>query len=281
MRDLTQFVFLAPTADGRRVAEGTAQIAAALRQMDGTASELTDILNARGGSFDADEIMRTAPAEVPRKPKTTYTAPAATSSRGSPRPSVRAQPKAAASAQPPLLAELRGMRLMALQRRAVDEGVDSDKVDDAMESDDPKATLISLLVEASSGGGQEREDTQLRAELEGMRLMDLYRRASNDSALDADKVEQAMEDDDPKATLIALLTQQSSTSRAVEGALERAAAAKAEALQALRAELSGMRLMALQRRAVAEGVDADEVDDAMESADPKASLVALVLRHAA
>ena len=90
-----------------------------------------------------------------------------------------------------------------------------------------------------------------------------------------------MEDDDPKATLIALLTQQSSTSRAVEGALERAAAAKAEALQALRAELSGMRLMALQRRAVAEGVDADEVDDAMESADPKASLVALVLRHAA
>merc|ERR1711969_65785 len=114
-----------------------------------------------------------------------------------------------------------------------------------------------------------------------MRLMDLYRRASSDSALDADKVEQAMEDDDPKATLIALLTQQSSTSRAVEGALERAAAAKAEALQALRAELSGMRLMALQRRAVAEGVDADEVDDAMESGDPKASLVALVLRHAA
>jgi len=159
-------VFLAPTADGRRVAEGNAQIAAALRQMDGTASELTDILNARGGSFDADEIMRTAPAEVPRKPKTTYTAPAAaTSSRGSPKPSVRAQPKATlAAAQPPLLAELRGMRLMALQRRAVDEGVDSNKVDDAMESDDPKATLISLLVEASSGG-QEREDTQLRAEL--------------------------------------------------------------------------------------------------------------------
>ncbi len=42
-----------------------------------------------------------------------------------------------------------------------------------------------------------------------------------------------------------------------------------------------MRLMALQRRAVAEGVDADEVDDAMESGDPKASLVALVLGHAA
>eukprot|EP01045_Picozoa_sp_COSAG04_P034410 COSAG04_NODE_7517_length_1115_cov_1.893701_1_plen_126_part_00 len=68
--------------------------------------------------------------------------------------------------------------------------------------------------------------------------------------------------------------------QAVEGALDRAAAAKAEAL--LRAELAGMRLMALQRRAVAEGVqmvDADEVD---ESGDPtKASLVALVLRHAA
>ena len=61
MRDLTQFVFLAPTADGRRVAEGTAQVAAVLRQMDGTASELTDILNARGGSFDADEIISGGP----------------------------------------------------------------------------------------------------------------------------------------------------------------------------------------------------------------------------
>ena len=83
-----------------------------------------------------------------------------------------------------------------------------------------------------------------------------------------------MEDDGPKAALIDLLTQQSSTPQAVEGALHRAA--KAEAL--LRAELVGMRLVALQRRAVravAEGVDADEVD---ESGDPtKASLVALVL----
>jgi len=65
-----------------------------------------------------------------------------------------------------------------------------------------------------------------------MRLMDLYRRASSDSALDADKVEQAMEDDDPKATLIALLTQQSSTPQAVEGALARAAAAKGTKAQA-------------------------------------------------
>ena len=42
---------------------------------------------------------------------------------------------------------------------------DADEVDDAMESDDPRATLISLLVEASSGGGRQDEGTQLRAEL--------------------------------------------------------------------------------------------------------------------
>ena len=68
-------------------------------------------------------------------------------------------PNAAAAAAQPLLAELRGMRMTALQRRAVDEGLTSDQIDDAMESDDPKAALISLLVDASAGS--QGKDTQL------------------------------------------------------------------------------------------------------------------------
>ena len=70
-------------------------------------------------------------------------------------------PNAAAAAAQPLLAELRGMRMTALQRRAVDEGLTSDQIDDAMESDDPKAALISLLVGASAGS--QGKGTQLRA----------------------------------------------------------------------------------------------------------------------
>ena len=52
-----------------------------------------------------------------------------------------------------LWSELAGMRLMALQKRAVSEGVDANTVDDAMDGDDPKAALISLIVEAVSSRG--------------------------------------------------------------------------------------------------------------------------------
>ena len=53
------------------------------------------------------------------------------------------------------------MRLMALHKRAVAEGVDESAVEDAvedaveaaMESGDPKATLIDLILEASSSRG--------------------------------------------------------------------------------------------------------------------------------
>ena len=51
----------------------------------------------------------------------------------------------------------------------------------------------------------------------------------------------------------------------------------AEAAEELRAELLGMRLMALQRRAAAEDVSDEAVEDAMDGEDPKAALVALVL----
>ena len=56
-----------------------------------------------------------------------------------------------------LRSELESMRLMALHRRAVAEGVDESAVEDtveaAMESGDPKATLIDLILEASSSRG--------------------------------------------------------------------------------------------------------------------------------
>ena len=56
-----------------------------------------------------------------------------------------------------LRSELEPMRLMALHKRAVAEGVDESAVEDAveaaMESGDPKATLIDLILEASSSRG--------------------------------------------------------------------------------------------------------------------------------
>ena len=52
-----------------------------------------------------------------------------------------------------LRSELDAMRLGALQKRAASEGVSADAVDDAMDGDDPKASLIALIVELASNRG--------------------------------------------------------------------------------------------------------------------------------
>ena len=69
-----------------------------------------------------------------------------------------------AEAKPPALAalrtedsvvrELEGMRVTALQKHAENERVEQGKIDTAMDSDQPKAQLISLLL-AQRGSGME------------------------------------------------------------------------------------------------------------------------------
>ena len=46
---------------------------------------------------------------------------------------------------------------------------------------------------------------------------------------------------------------------------------------ALRAELASLRMQVLQKRAVAEGVDADAVEDALDEDNPKAALIGLIV----
>ena len=56
------------------------------------------------------------------------------------------------------------MRLTALQKRAVSEGVSAHAVEGAMDGDDPKAALIALIVElASSRGPSDRLLSALQA----------------------------------------------------------------------------------------------------------------------
>jgi hypothetical protein len=50
-----------------------------------------------------------------------------------------------------------------------------------------------------------------------------------------------------------------------------------EGVSALRSELEGMRVRALERRALSEGVSVDDVDDAMDDDEPKTSLIALIV----
>ena len=116
----------------------------------------------------------------------------------------------------------------------------------------------------------EPEVAALRQELQAMRLMPLHARAAAEGAgVDPESLEDAMESANPKSVLVRLL-------------LEAAASAAANRMSAesdavLRAELHGMRVMKLHARALDEGLDGARVEDAMESDNPKDTLVELLL----
>ena len=116
----------------------------------------------------------------------------------------------------------------------------------------------------------------LRQELQGLRLTALQKRAASEG-VEQEVIEDATDSDQPKDNLIALVIQHVVASNA-----ERDQAAEEEtaaALEALRQDLEGMRLTALQRRAASEGVEETQIDNAMDGEDPKAGIVALILQH--
>ena len=81
----------------------------------------------------------------------------------------------------------------------------------------------------------------------------------------ADAVDDAMDNDDPKAALIDVIVQR--------------VAAPPGADAQLRQELAGLRLKALRARARAEEVPEEAMAAALDSEDPKQAFVELLLRH--
>jgi hypothetical protein len=101
---------------------------------------------------------------------------------------------------------LQGMKLMALHKRAVAEGVSEGDVEDAMESAEPKVELIALLMSklGAAAAAEHEEQQRLREELGGLRVMALHKRASSAGVSDA-AIEEAMDSSDPKDVLIELV----------------------------------------------------------------------------
>ena len=94
---------------------------------------------------------------------------------------------------------------------------------------------------------------ELLAELNGMKLRALQARAE-ELGVDDDKLEDAEEKPEVIALIVAKLDEQ-------------AADAEAERVEAIKAELGGMKLRALQRRAVEVGVPEEKLDDAEEKSE--------------
>ena len=108
--------------------------------------------------------------------------------------------------------------------------------------------------------------SSLRDELAGLKVSALHKRALADGA-SAEATEDAMDDDSPKAALIELI-------------LSLAGSGGNSGEAELRQELEGLRLKELRARARSEECDDGAMAEAMDSDDPKAAFVQLLLGQA-
>jgi hypothetical protein len=121
--------------------------------------------------------------------------------------------------------------------------------------------VVVALVAAATGlrGCATPSAGVVELELRGLRLVALRERAAAEG-VGAEDLERLLDEEDPKAALVRML-------------LERADGEVVEGVDTLRA----MWLSALRAKALAEGVDAATLEDALDAEDPKRALVELVV----
>ena len=106
----------------------------------------------------------------------------------------------------------------------------------------------------------------LRRELEGMRFCDLRNRAKQDG-VDASQLDEAMDADEPKAAVAALILQ-----------LTQPSPSEGTALKLLH-ELQELSLKGLRQRATQAGIEPSRLEDAMDADEPEAVLVAYLVEE--
>jgi tetratricopeptide (TPR) repeat protein len=110
------------------------------------------------------------------------------------------------SATAALREEVQGMQLRALQQRATAEVDDEARVDAAMDSENPKDALVALLISQYSAlaATHQAETQSRRNELQQMKMSSLAKQVEEMNVED-DKIEQAMDSENPKSALVELL----------------------------------------------------------------------------
>ena len=103
--------------------------------------------------------------------------------------------------------ELGGLRVHALQERALEEGVAEEEIDAALESDDCKAALVERIVERRRYAVRHAEDDEptleTRRQLDEMKMLALQESAK-DAGVDEASVRNAMDSPCPKTALVSL-----------------------------------------------------------------------------
>eukprot|EP01052_Picozoa_sp_SAG31_P042253 SAG31_NODE_6654_length_1935_cov_2.828976_1_plen_464_part_01 len=182
--------------------------------------------------------------------------------------------------------ELSRMKLKALKGRARELGVDEQQLEDVDDADDIRGAVIALIVAASESPSyhQRFADTntddadRLASDLQGLHLKALRQRAK-DIGITRDALDAAMDTDEPALEVINLIL----SSQIGQGAKELDAhmlqAADPKAIETRRAEMTQMSLLELRRQAKVAGLGSDVLEDALDSSDPKATMIKILLEH--
>ena len=181
---------------------------------------------------------------------------------------------------PPRRAELDGMKVKALKRRAKEVGVDEAQLEDADDADDVKGTVIALIL-AKLEPEPSPADVRLQAlreELGAIKSVKALKKRAKEAGVDEEKLEDADDADDVRGAVIDLLLEHAAGGGA---GVEDAAAQREERLQALREELGAVQsVKALKKRAKGDGVDESKLEDADDADDVRGAVIELIVEKA-
>jgi hypothetical protein len=123
---------------------------------------------------------------------------------------MRGEPMLAGDPTLRLQRELTALKMSELRKRAMAESIDGEVLEEAEDSDDPRAGIVALLLDThvpakSTAESQDAEEKkQLRLELTALKMSELRKRAMAES-IDGEVLEEAEDSDDPRAGIVALL----------------------------------------------------------------------------
>ena len=195
-----------------------------------------------------------------------------------------------------LRAELAAMKMTGLRRRARDAGVPEEVLEAAEDSEEPRAQIVSLLLEAHREAEEERSSrrsvtsglAELRAELSTLGKLSALRKRAAAAEIDNRALEEAEDSEEPRAAMVALLLEAHVAAQAQEtdhnynaagGVMRHRAAVKAAKATRLVEELSSMKLSALRKRAMQEGLESKAIEAVYDSDDPQRALIALMVQQ--
>ena len=160
--------------------------------------------------------------------------------------------------------ELEAMKLSQIRKRAAAQTVDEDAIDEAADGDDEKAALIELILQTDLTSSDPSGLTELRAELSAMKMSQLRKRSAADG-VDEEAIDEAADGEDEKGKLIELLLLAHQPPVDDHGA-------------ELREELSILKPSQLRKRAAADNVESEAMEDAANGDDESTALIELIVQ---